>query len=222
MPIKDIKKTALQICIAASVIVTGCHSSEQLMEPGLKANQQHHPEYMNNIASAGNLSNIRISNFESRPDRRELVPSVTNVLAWKYADMLGVIPQAITNFALYKFIDEWYGTRYRMGGNSKRGIDCSAFVQRLYEQVFCTNLVRTAFEQFNMANLVWSTDSLKEGDLVFFRTHGNRISHVGIYLMNKCFVHASSSRGVMISSLNEEYWSRFYAGAGPVNRENNF
>jgi lipoprotein Spr len=63
---------------------------------------------------------------------------------------------------------------------------------------------------------VWNADSLKEGDLVFFKTRGRSISHVGIYLMNNFFVHASSSQGVIISSLNDEYWSRKYAGAGKV------
>lgn len=55
---------------------------------------------------------------------------------------------------------------------------------------------------------------LREGDLVFFRIHHRRISHVGIYLENDKFVHASTSAGVMISDLNEPYWKRYFAGAG--------
>lgn len=140
-----------------------------------------------------------------------------NSLQKKYANILGVLPTAITNLSLYSFIDDWYGVRYRMGGNDKNGIDCSAFVQRLYENVFCTNLVRTAFEQFNDADSKVKKRNLKEGDLVFFgsrRRRRRRISHVGIYLMNNFFVHASSSQGVIISSLDETYWAHKYVGAG--------
>lgn len=133
--------------------------------------------------------------------------------------MLQVVPQAITNIALYSFIDEWYGVHYRLGGNDKSGIDCSAFVQRVYESVFCTNLFRTAREQFHMCKMEWDTDSLMEGDLVFFRTtRSKRISHVGIYLANRRFVHASASQGVTISSLDDNYWLHRYAGAGQVPR----
>jgi lipoprotein Spr len=141
------------------------------------------------------------------------------LLQAKYAGMLGVLPGAISNFALYHFIEDWYNVRYRLGGTDKSGIDCSAFAQKLYESVFCTNLFRSAVEQFRTCELIFSTDSLKEGDLVFFRTRGRRISHVGIYLMNDHFVHASASHGVIISSLKEEYWNRNYAGAGKINKE---
>lgn len=144
-----------------------------------------------------------------------VLANASNMLQQKYAGLLGVVPDAIGNFPLYSFIEEWYGVRYRLGGNDKHGIDCSAFVQRLYENVFCTSLVRTAMEQFSACRMVFNTDSLKEGDLVFFR-RGSRISHVGIYLVNNFFVHASSSRGVMISSLGDDYWQRLYAGAGKI------
>lgn len=139
-----------------------------------------------------------------------------NFLSSKYAMVLGILPTAISNYSLYHFIEEWYGTRYRMGGKDKSGIDCSAFVQKLYEEVFGTPVVRTAFEQFNACQRVYDHSDLKEGDLVFFRIRSKRISHVGVYLANDYFVHASSTRGVMISNLNEGYWSRFYAGGGKM------
>ena len=87
-------------------------------------------------------------------------------------------------------------------------------MQKIYENVFCMNLVRTAVEQFQNAKLVSDPSLLKEGDLVFFHIRSSRISHVGMYLMNHFFVHASSSHGVMISSLDDKYWQRSYAGAG--------
>jgi hypothetical protein len=148
----------------------------------------------------------------------------------KYASLLGTVPNALHNLSLYNFIDEWYGVRYRLGGNDKSGIDCSAFVQRLYENVFGVNLVRTACEQFNTCKMLWQKDTMKEGDLVFFysysysraRRHhkariiGKHIAHVGIYLANSYFVHASTSNGVIISSLRDDYWAAKFAGAGIV------
>ena len=130
--------------------------------------------------------------------------------------MLGVLPQMITNDLLYSFIDEWYGTHYRLGGTDKRGIDCSAFVQRLYARVFNVNLFRTAAEQFKLCEAIYNKQEIKEGDLVFFSIHSKRITHVGIYLANDCFVHASSSKGVMISKLTDTYWRKYFAGAGRV------
>ena len=80
----------------------------------------------------------------------------------KYSGILCSVPQALSNLALYNFIDDWYGTDYQMGGNDKTGIDCSAFVQRLYLEVFGFSMVRTALEQFNNCTMVWNTDKLAD------------------------------------------------------------
>ena len=134
----------------------------------------------------------------------------------KYASMINVMPNQLSNVMLYSFIDDWYGTRYRMGGTSKKGIDCSAFTQNLYKYVFGLNIVRTACLQFNASQRIKNVSDLKEGDLVFFRVNTSRISHVGVYLNNNYFVHSACSKGVSISSLNNAYWSRFYAGGGRI------
>ncbi len=132
------------------------------------------------------------------------------------ASVLASLPTLLTNGSMASFITEWYGTRYRYGGTTKTGIDCSAFVQKLYERVFGISLVRTAIEQAQNSCSLCANDDLREGDLVFFKTQGSRISHVGVYLMNKFFVHSASSKGVMISSLDDKYWKPRYAGAGRV------
>ena len=91
---------------------------------------------------------------------------------------------------LYRFIEEWYGVHYRMGGTTKKGVDCSAFVQTLYKYVFGMNLLRTACLQFDSSTkIIKNMEDLKEGDLVFFRVNTSRISHVGVYLRNNFFVH---------------------------------
>jgi cell wall-associated NlpC family hydrolase len=137
----------------------------------------------------------------------------------KYAEMISVEPSDITNYPLYHFIDQWYGTRYKYGGTDNRGIDCSAFSQKLYGKVFNVELVRTAREQHRIADKIKDYDEATEGDLVFFRIHRLRISHVGVYLANGYFVHASKSKGVVISNLSNKYWSRRYASCGHVERE---
>jgi len=131
-----------------------------------------------------------------------------------YAAKLGVDVESITNFKLFQTIDEWWGTPYRMGGSTKKGIDCSAFVNTLMLAVYAINLPRTSREQYEAAAKIDDAD-LDEGDLVFFNTRGG-ISHVGVYLVNNKFVHASTSGGVMISDLNEAYWKARYKGAGRI------
>nr|WP_304441025.1 NlpC/P60 family protein [Photobacterium sp. J15] len=98
----------------------------------------------------------------------------------------------------------WKGTPYRLGGSSKQGIDCSAFVQVGYSDVFYFMLPRTTAEQAKLGQWIPLSEA-REGDLVFFKT-GRKVRHVGIYLGNASFLHASTSRGVMISRLDNPYW----------------
>jgi lipoprotein Spr len=129
----------------------------------------------------------------------------------KYALLLDTEVEQIQNVNLYASIDEWLGTKYRLGGTNKSGIDCSALVQILYVTQYGINLPRTAREQYDATQHI-SRTNLKEGDLVFFNTQGG-VSHVGVYLQNNKFVHASSS-GVTISDLFDEYWDRRFIGVG--------
>ncbi len=151
-------------------------------------------------------------NTAKKEEAKEFKPSW---LQKKYAAKMKVAPEQITNTTLYNFIEDWYGTRYVYGGTSRRGIDCSAFVQKMTDCVLGSKVVRTAAQQHRTTQFV-PRDSLQEGDLVFFKVKVSRISHVGVYLQNGHFAHASSSRGVMISSLNSSYWSRYYAAGGRV------
>jgi cell wall-associated NlpC family hydrolase len=132
----------------------------------------------------------------------------------KYSKVMQVSPNSISNAILYQFVDDWYGTRYQMGGTGRKGIDCSALVQKVYNQVYGMDVVRTSIMQFRGSEYIANKANLKEGDLVFFRIHGGPVSHVGVYLKNNYFVHASSSKGVMISNLDESYWQKVYVGGG--------
>ncbi len=177
------------------------------------ASRQQHTDTKTTVASKVVPANA--------PQCTEPVPNTkepNNVVRKKYADLLKVDDRTITNFTLYQFIDKWIGTDYRIGGCDISGIDCSGFAQKLYSEVYGIDLLRTATEQFVNCKRIKNAKEALEGDLVFFHIRSRRISHVGIYLGNNYFVHASTSNGVMISNLDEEYWHKYYAGCGRIPR----
>ncbi len=110
-------------------------------------------------------------------------------------------------------IMNWLGTPYRFGGMSTVGIDCSAWVREVFYQTDSITLPRTAREQINVGRKV-KREKLEFGDLVFFHTYSRKFaSHVGIYLGDDLFAHASSRKGVTISSLNSTFYNkRFITG----------
>lgn len=108
----------------------------------------------------------------------------------------------------------WQGTRYQWGGNNRQGIDCSAFSRRVVAAVLHRSLPRTALAQ-SRTGVEVSQSSLQAGDLVFFLTQPG-VHHVGIYIGNRQFIHASSSQGVTLSSLSDPYWQEHYQMARRV------
>ncbi|MCC3701382.1 NlpC/P60 family protein [Rouxiella badensis] len=107
-------------------------------------------------------------------------------------------------------LGRWHGTPYRYGGLSRNGIDCSGFVFRTFRDRFGVILPRTTAEQTEVGTKV-SRKELLPGDLVFFKTGaGENGLHVGIYDSGDAFIHASTSRGVVRSSLDNEYWRKTY------------
>ena len=136
-----------------------------------------------------------------------------SALQLKYAGLLNTEVTEIQDIPLYQTIDDWYGTRYKYGGTTRNGIDCSAFVQTVFISVFGITLPRTAKDQYKATRRI-SRTKLQEGDLLFFNTTGG-VSHVGIYLQNNKFVHASVS-GVTISDMFEPYYVKHFISAGRV------
>ena len=111
-------------------------------------------------------------------------------------------------------IIKYLNTPYKYGGNTKDGMDCSAFTQILYKAVFNVSLERSARLQYNQGKVLSSDDELKFGDLVFFNTRKRvKPGHVGIYIGDNLFAHASTKKGVTITALNYDYYSRTYMGA---------
>lgn len=156
-------------------------------------------------AYASSSQNQLITNFSENLEK-------FSTLQFKYAQIMNVEVEYTSNLALYNFIDEWWATKYRFGGASKNGIDCSSLSGILHQTVFGNNLPRMAREQYQACEKISESD-MKEGDLVFFNTSGG-VSHVGVYLCGRYFVHSSTKLGVVISSLDEEYYKKRFIGAG--------
>jgi cell wall-associated NlpC family hydrolase len=223
----------LSTCLLAGVtciIFSSCSSLNQLTQTKSTASVDL-PTTIQHDAFIGISSNVSVANLlktseQAAPqkvstDKAAIFTTMMDMasksletllpMQFKYAIMLNTTVESIKNVILYKSIDEWFGTRYRMGGTSKKGIDCSAFMQVLALYGFGLMLPRTAKEQYSMMQPV-DNDDLKEGDLVFFNTRGG-VSHVGMYLKNNKFVHSCSSIGVSIGDLADKYWSvRFLGG----------
>ena len=143
----------------------------------------------------------------------------SNWLQLKYSIQMDIAVEEMNNIPLLQKIDEWWGTPYLYGGSSKRGVDCSYFTLDVMNAIYNTNLKRTAAEQYTQSEKIDWTD-LKEGDLIFFKTDASRsITHVGIYMTNNKFVHASTSQGVTISDLSEPYWQKRLYSLGRVPKQ---
>jgi hypothetical protein len=162
------------------------------------------------------ISNKIYSNI--REDKVEVIDKKANVTynriedieqylpsAFRYSLLLDIEVEVIKNKRLFEYITKWWATPYRIGGNDFSGVDCSGFVRNITLETFQKQLPRTSKEQANFCSPI-SKDEIQEGDLVFFHTRRGGVSHVGVYLANNKFVHASTSVGVTISDLNETYW----------------
>ena len=119
-----------------------------------------------------------------------------------------IMVEELPSVLLSNEFDIWKGTPYRFGGASKRGIDCSALIQKIYLSSFNIKLPRTTERQSRQGYPI-NKSNLQVGDLVFFKTTLTE-NHVGIFIGDGQFLHASSSQGVMISALNNRYWRSKY------------
>lgn len=204
------------------------------------ARNQSNPRFINGIEITPGMTTTQIRHLEREMKRAEKIESKeakVNIdanlntenasgLQAKYCTILDVPVETISDdAALLQEVDDWWGTPYRMGGTTKSGVDCSAFSQIVLQDIFETTIPRTAQQQYDNCAHPDAGEQLQKGDLVFFGSSKRNITHVGVYITNNKFVHASTSRGVMISDLNDTYWGRKYIGsgryqAGSINTQN--
>lgn len=120
-------------------------------------------------------------------------------------------------------IIKYLNTPYKYGGNSTDGIDCSAFTQTVYHNVLSLDLDRSAKDQFKQGTEIDNQEDLKFGDLVFFNTRRRvKPGHVGIYIGDNLFAHASSKNGVIVSSMDQDYYARRFMGGRRVEQQDIF
>lgn len=112
------------------------------------------------------------------------------------------------------FIADWWDSPYKWGGTSKKGIDCSAFAQKLFKNVYQVDLPRTSRQQYRASKKIKMED-LETGDLLFFK-NSRGIWHVGTYIYKGFFVHSSSHEGVHVSNLSDPYYQKHVFAYGRI------
>ena len=132
---------------------------------------------------------------------------------WCYLEERGINPDSIYCYDLYCEVLDWLGVKYRYGEGTKQGTDCSSLASNITRHTMEYDLSGSSSSIFESCEKI-EKEALQEGDLVFFKISKSRVSHMGIYLQNGKFVHASVKGGVMINDLEEPYYKKHYAGGG--------
>ncbi|MDI9364975.1 MAG: NlpC/P60 family protein [Flavobacterium sp.] len=225
----------LLVIILCVVTFSSCSSLRKInskdastSKPVAKKNAPHKITFLDNIEvrpgqmitsqhKTSGLSNSPVVYAESNLKTASTNIEKADWLQLKYAIIMDAAVETVNNLNLLRKIDEWWGTKYCMGGSTKNCIDCSAFTSIIMRDVYGVSLPRTAQEQYDQSEHI-AIEDVKEGDLVFFHTSGRAISHVGVYIANNRFLQASTSGGVTITDLNDKYWQLRFRGAGRVRR----
>lgn len=203
-----IKNIVFRIIISTvlSIYLSSCASSSYTEKYGRNTTDKKNSKI--EITSSNKVED-EISIESSKVDSNEVEEIIEQL-----EDVIG------TNKKKENFLREllsFLNTPYRYGGNSKEGIDCSAFTQNVYQNSLSISIPRTAREQYKRWKIFKSKDDLKFGDLVYFDTSNRYFpGHVGIYLDDDLFAHASSSKGVIVSSMKNIYFINRYVGANRI------
>lgn len=221
------------ILIAIAALSVSCTTTKQTStasKPVQQPVKKSAPQFIDNITITSREPESKKQRAEIQNQKSEIKNSeilVSNVetdnapienfysLRMKYSILLNTPVEEVSNDKMLEFIEEWYGTKYRFGGSDKNGIDCSAFVQAFMATMYNFTMPRIAKDQYLQTYRI-QKNNLQEGDLVFFHTTRRGISHVGIYLRNNKFVHASTAGGVAISDMSEGYYAQRFVCGGRV------
>ncbi len=146
-----------------------------------------------------------------------VLPEELSIYSPQAADFLhhyGLLPTPDDDRLLFENAARWWGVRYRWGGLGKTGMDCQGLVRVVVDSTYGLTLPAGAGAQYQMCTPIRNKADLRPGDLVFFKIGGGYISHVGLYLKNNKFIHATTCCGVIVSDLNEYYYRLWYFSGG--------
>lgn len=224
--------TSSILVIFSLLFYFGCSSSSNTSRYGGNSNNSDHPKDRGRFSSendnntGGNndesYTYVETDDTEDLPDDDEV--DFSSVIEKYNPDANELINErGTTKERMLMGIIKYLDTPYKYGGNSKKGIDCSAFTQTIYKSVLSVDLSRSAHDQFNQGEAINDMDDLMFGDLVFFDTRsGVRPGHVGIYIGDNLFAHASSKKGVTISSLTHSYYHERFMGGRRIKPVDSF
>ncbi len=147
---------------------------------------------------------------KKKPKTKPPKPDIQQYFATKQLN-----PDSTCNPYLFYQVYDWIGTRYKYSGKSKAGIDCSGFVSIMYKNAYCIDLAGGSKDIWFKVRPIEKVD-LQEGDILFFKIKKGQISHVGVYLGNNKFAHASVHSGVIVSDLEEEYYKKYFFKGGRI------
>ena len=197
------------VCMLSAFVGSNLHAKTSKTKKIDKAKTSHKPVNNRKSHSAGNTgiygipSNNKSTLIETK--MTELRQRHAKVMASGSAHERKKVAVERKLLTSYK---KWRGTKYAWGGDSKNGIDCSALTRRVYREAFNKELPRVSQQQIKKGTRV-SAKNLKSGDIVYFRPD-NRVSHTAVYVGNSLFINASSSKGVVMSSLKSPYWRKYF------------
>jgi lipoprotein Spr len=228
--------------VTAFTLLSGCSLLAPLSKQSgpvmPEASRKASPEFLRPVAVDQPASQVAISNSSAKVRKAApapVGPSVSNTVPvqpaplrytapqiesasavqLKYAVLLDTEVEQLPPSALLEQIDPWMGVPYRSGGNTKAGVDCSSFTMQVFEQCYGWKLPRTSKQQYSFCERT-DAAALSYGDLLFYATRGRSVSHVGIYLGNGKFVHASVSSGVTVSDIADPYYQKRFISAGRI------
>lgn len=168
------------------------------------------PKTYDDIIESGSLKSVEGNPVLNSRDTKEVTLTPASISA-----KIGLQMTEDDDMILYKSIADWVGTPYKLGGNTKMGIDCSNLVTKIYKEAYGYTFEGTAQMMFSSATPK-PISQIQEGDLVFFGSGPTHIKHVGIYLKENKFINSTSTDGVRVSDLNNSYWKNSFYSVGKV------
>lgn len=224
----QLKFLIIILSIGGVLIISGCSSSSKTIRYGNKETPKEEEKpvrYTSQNKNDNSESIVIVDDDESDPDDQpedisEVDVSILSQLYHSSESSGEFAGNSTAREMMLMEIIKYLNTPYKFGGNSKSGIDCSALTQTIYSNALSINLLRSAREQYTQGIVIDKVEDLKFGDLVFFNTRKRvKPGHVGIYIGENMFVHASTKNGVIVTPLSHDYYAKRYMGARRI--ENN-